>query len=449
MKFRYINKELENGFVLVGGVFFLLALFGVLGLAVDASKLYMTKLRIQRAVDAAAVAGSRLISSPQEDQALDFATNHATQALISMGYKVGNITVNSRWLDPINRTEISVDGAIDVPAWIITLLPGVSEINPVHAVGVATSRSATVCLAIDISGSMTATARSGNTKMKDLIDALSGIESPPGNLVVPGFIDYFEEGYDAIGFATYNLEIRETRPMTNQFLQFRDVFRGLVADGFTNTESALRECYRHLTTSPISLARSSASIILVTDGGPTASCENQSDDSNGFRGTDCTYYSNPNDVWNYPRHTDRAIRTADFIRSQGIPIHAVGIGVPLTIRDAPAGRIFPDIETQFRDLNPDELREATAYQDLGGEGLKEVFLRRVTNNPQRNLIEPTQYFGSFPAVRGGGFTIDNFENYNIRNPNAPQGIFLEVSDTSELNRMLAQIALSLKSRLIK
>jgi hypothetical protein len=411
----------ENGYVVIAGAFFLVALTAILGLAIDGSRAYHTKLRIQRAVDAGAVAGSKLIATDNSDNALGLAQEFSHDSLSFMGYNRNASEVNAIYLDPPGNTEIEVIGSITIPNYFLSMLPGFPDTTRVRARGVATTKRSVICIILDTSGSMSGFTNSGKSKIEDARNA------------IVSFFNLFEENLDYIGVVRFSNNATELVPISDEFKQYEDEVLAVTEGGLTNTEDSLKECREQILSVPSNiLASANKSIILMTDGAPTKSCSNEAD----FMIRDCN--ETPDSENPGKKHYDRALRLADSIRNLpglGIAVHSIGIG-----RYMGAGG-----------LSAEELERRDAYQKFNNNPLPPVnedpvktnFLRRVANVPSPTGLEPENYFEG-----GDTFSTPTQAEYQASHPTAARGVYVATSNAGDLEEILLGIGRGMKGRLI-
>ena len=320
----------------------------------------------------------------------------------------------------------------------------------VNAKSVAVTRRSVICLALDYSQSMDDPLSDGTKK----IDALK--------VATQNFLNLFEEKLDYIGYVYFNGKAQDQNPhpIVSDFLKYRDNFDptiptislpddpysgpDMVLSPGTNQEDGLKKCRDEMLKVPEPiLASSTLSVILVTDGAPTRSCDPNDD----YLSVNCNMRKYASDD-EKELLMDRAIRIADDIRIRdnlGINVHTIGIGR------------FGGTEIMKNNMNQpysgpaisgQELENQSAYQgtkiDVYDMVLKSNFLRRVANFPPKNNVEPIEYF------RGeSGYQTLNFQDYNAANPGVSQGIYLSTNDSKDLSTLLADIGTSIKGRLVE
>ena len=177
--FRRLTKDFARdtggGVAILFGVS-CIVLFGLIGLAVDTSRYYNYTSRMQQALDAAALAGAKLLPDDQVNDA-------DIQALVTANFeesmsKSGIKALRLGWPKiKINRgkNEVEVTGKATLPAMLSTiLLPGNTvDIDRTSKV-VFDMKKIEMSLVLDITGSMNSNNKLGDLKMaaKDVVDEL-------------------------------------------------------------------------------------------------------------------------------------------------------------------------------------------------------------------------------------------------------------------------------------
>jgi Flp pilus assembly protein TadG len=429
---NYHRNGNSEGFILPMAGLLIVACIAVYGLAIDLTRVYITKNRLQRAVDAGAVSGSRLIGTGSNAMTLDIARDFALQTIRLTGHETENLNVESRWQDGEKQTEVFVSASVTIPNIFLRFIPSFPKVSTVSADSVATTKMTIICLLVDVSNSTKDISSSnGRSKNEDI------------KASVKEFLNLFQEENDYIGIVTFATDIITTLPMTTQFREYLDDVDTMNYQppdtGSTNTEFGLKKCREELFSLPAEiLETANKSVVIITDGAPTVSCDNE----NEYQENECEITKSSGEKIPY----DRAIRIADDIRSAdnlGIAVSAVVVGE----------------FTGNKSMDAEELERVDAYQGLWNSYLidpngssaedkitpvKTNFLRRLVNVPPLNGVEPVNYFEG-----GETFETQNFNDYNAANPGVRQGLFYYTDDTSELSDIIRQIGLSMKGRLIK
>ncbi|MCO6432535.1 MAG: TadE/TadG family protein [Deltaproteobacteria bacterium] len=429
MNSLFINKRRssQSGYFLALGAIVVAALFILVGLAADSAQLYRARLRLQRAYDAGAIAGSKVSGTVNVDRGPFIAEQVTRINLEAMGYDPGDFQVNAFWADGADKSIMHVDGNVSLPLWFMRIVPSMTSHESVETSARAASKRSVVVLVLDVTGSMNELA--GGVRKLDALKTAA-----------KNFINLFEPGYDYMAIVKFS-ELADIPPgadMTSNFSHFGSIVDTLSAGGFTNTQLGLWLAEHTMKNALIArpdLTAAHKAIVLVTDGAPTHSCNSLVEIDPALdphnRPYDCQLFTVPKHRDNY----DRALLQADAVRaSSGVAIYTIGIG-------ALRGRRLPDGSGYATDLERDD-----AYQDYRDEvSLKSNFLRRIANVAPPNNTEPVHYF------RSG---ILNNAQYNPAlvppgHPAPARGLYLATSRADELNALFQTIGSSLKGRLIR
>lgn len=184
MKSEFINLQSERGvYIALYGLVLVMLAF-VFGLALDGGNLYLTQLRLQRAVDAGALSGAQLLQrkhentdvpNPENDfseiQAITdrfvrktFAVTSGGKAEIaSLSVEQGSIPLNdddssSRFASPVGEQQpvLKVSANVETHLFLLSAIPGMKNLQSVRATAAATigSNKVFTVLVIDTSDSM-------------------------------------------------------------------------------------------------------------------------------------------------------------------------------------------------------------------------------------------------------------------------------------------------------
>lgn len=500
----------QDGIYLPLLVVLIVAFIALLGLAIDVGNLYRAKLRLQRAVDSGVVGASRIIGSgPNEyvnnGRAKDVAEEIARDNLLGMdpllpdGFPTANIYGNI----------LSMNGNMQLPTFLLRVIPGLPNENTAHAHASAANQRAVVLLILDLSGSMRATCTTTNgftTITSDKIGALREATKK--------FIDKFQDGWDYIGVVGFNrrafsihdffsggtltalnkaalkakidklgttIEVADPSSINKNCVSVEGdngAHSPYPLRSGTNTDHALgvgrvvlNEFRRYGTSTsgdpdnPI-FENANRAILLVTDGAPTTSCTgvgtspvelNVSNFTcNGINPTDEVPGYQSNRV-----HYHRAIKQSDNLRDViRTPIHVVGIG---TLSDAPSKGKYPEPLNQY---TPVELSDAyQSYND--NDALHSTFLRRISlvaNDPDEHLGTDFNVLALPPATNviytytGTSYfagSVKRISEYLASYPTthggepAPIGKYYASPTEAELEQIMSSIGRSIISRLVR
>jgi Flp pilus assembly protein TadG len=166
-------KRDDSGAVAIVFALTSLIVFGAVGGAVDTSRAYLLKSRLQSAMDAASLAGvSHYLMDPQHsvDEAIAQARSYFNAAMSSHPGVSVEITLDTR----TNTIRMVADASVNTPFLSILGIPNLA----VNADAVATTMSSLtnqgeleMALMLDVTGSMTALLPSGQTRLAAMKDA--------------------------------------------------------------------------------------------------------------------------------------------------------------------------------------------------------------------------------------------------------------------------------------
>jgi Flp pilus assembly protein TadG len=187
-------KRNERGQILIMCALYMVILMIFVGLAVDFGLAYLTRARLSKAVDAAALTGARY-SAQGQTQATNlalssFAMNYGSPSLDVGAAPVPTITFPT---DPSGQgnTLINVSAQATIGTSFLGLLPGFSTLN-VSSAAQAESRRVLMTLLLDRTGSMLPVAQGGE-------DGGSLYLGP----AVTDFIGYFDNTYDSVAMVSF------------------------------------------------------------------------------------------------------------------------------------------------------------------------------------------------------------------------------------------------------
>ena len=330
----------ESGAVLVLVAVSLFMILGATGLALDLGRGYLEKMRIGRAVDAAALAGARALRSGQAT-----ALSQANAVARANGVAAGQGTGTSVTFGTNARGEntVTVSASRAVPTTFIRIL-GHMQMD-VGAIATAAVPPLDLVLVVDQSGSL---------ERENAWDDLQAAAS--------AFVRQFDDGMDQMGLVSFQIRATDRFQLWHDFTApISEAISAMRSAGDTNTGEGLRLAYRQM---QLPAVRQSAAKVVVffTDGRPTAvrdvigppfdprdrviavsttvtgrvrglfdnpddlptdAIANPPDDCRGF--TNC-YGWNENRVRNQGRVNGE--QTARAMRRDGILIYTIGLGNP-------------------------------------------------------------------------------------------------------------------------
>jgi hypothetical protein len=222
--------------LVAAGMVFML---GMTGLAVDSGRGYLTRLRLVRAVDAAALTGARTLRSGET-----VAREQATAAAYAngVGATLNGVTLDMRVdTDEKGESTFEVSAAQTLPTILMRLL-GIDHIKPVDLV-----------LVIDQSGSL------------GTVGAWDDLQ-----VAAKEFIRYFDDDLDQLGLVSFQTRAANRFQIAHGFrMPIEARINGMSSAGWTNYGEGLRLAYDQITSSDVR-ERSVKVVVFFTDGRPTA-----------------------------------------------------------------------------------------------------------------------------------------------------------------------------------
>ena len=183
------GRRRRKGITLILTAMLLGAILPLVGLAIDASLLYVVKTKLSAAVDAAALAGARSLNRGM-DLASQSANAIATaNAFFSANFPNGHLNTANLTFTPVvaesalRTRTVTMTASADAPSYFMRLL-GFGA-TTVRASGQASRRDVNMVLVLDRSGSMSGA-------MSDMTAAAIA------------FVDRFAEGRDNVGLIVFS-----------------------------------------------------------------------------------------------------------------------------------------------------------------------------------------------------------------------------------------------------
>jgi len=224
-------------------------MLGMTGLAVDSGRGYLTRLRLVRAVDAAALTGARTLRSGET-----VAREQATAAAYANG--VGP-AINGATLDISIATDEQGESTFQVSAFqtmptILMRLLGIDHIN-VAATSVAAVPPVDLILVIDQSGSL------------GTVGAWNDLQA-----AAKEFVLQFDDDIDQMGLVSFQTRAANRFQIAHGFrTSVTSRIDGMSSAGYTNYGEGLRLAHQQITSSDVR-ERSAKVVVFFTDGRPTA-----------------------------------------------------------------------------------------------------------------------------------------------------------------------------------
>ena len=237
---RFIQNEDGNLgiiFVLTAGI-----IMSAIGMAVDMNSVQRTSNDLQSVVDSAALAGALRAEGSKEAR-----LKAVEDAIVENTF--------GHYPDILDQVEITFDDdAKTVSVRVVhdqKLMFGsflgrdTMEVSPISQVSYATDDliPLTIVFALDVSGSMTSTAGSGQPKIDVLKDAVTILfEELEANTRNPALLDNSLR----TGMSAYNTSLVSTQPVDWGFSHLDAPVGALIADGGTNSTPSLQGSYDRL-----------------------------------------------------------------------------------------------------------------------------------------------------------------------------------------------------------
>ncbi|MGB5303758.1 MAG: VWA domain-containing protein [Gemmatimonadota bacterium] len=244
---RMVRNSRGSVLMLVAaGMVFML---GMTGLAVDSARGYLTRLRLVRAVDAAALTGARTLRSG-ETVALEQA--RAAAAANGVGSTINGATLNMNVSTDEQGESTFEVGAMQTMPTILMRLLGIDHIN-VRARSVAAVPPVDLVLVIDQSGSL------------GTVGAWDDLQT-----AAKEFIQYFDDDIDQLGLVSFQTRAANRFQIANGFrTAVATEINGMSSAGWTNYGEGLRLAHQQITSDDVR-ERSVKVVVFFTDGRPTA-----------------------------------------------------------------------------------------------------------------------------------------------------------------------------------
>lgn len=231
----------------------------MIGLAIDCSILFVTKARLQGAVDGAVLAGARALARGSDGSTQTSAAQTAAAAYVRLNFPSGyfmssNLSVPTPTIDlsTAYQRKITVTATVDSPALFQRFLGLNSTV--IKASAQAVRRDVNVMMVVDRSGSLQTSGSCG------------AVRSAAAN-----FVSYFANARDNVGLITFASSSWRDFPIANTFNSaspnITSIINGVVCAGGTNSGQALWQAYSDL----VGLNQPGALnvILFFTDGQPT------------------------------------------------------------------------------------------------------------------------------------------------------------------------------------
>ncbi len=445
------SKRSERGFAIVFVIAALFSLLAFFALAVDISNVHTTSNELGSAVDAMCVSLVHLIED--EKNASNLAGIAQTGILDNL--KLNGLDVQSMPLPVITLTpdpsvapprEVKIDATIDVPNYLLRLVPGMQKFTTLDASASCLSRRLVLMFILDNSDSMNWLAPDGRQKIsiakQGAIDFLSSL-----NLAQEDYVGFYGIGGNSAS-TVRKLDNKVDLPtLIDQINNLGTALGTATADGLRLAQEDFSAVSQKITL----LSTDVVATILYTDGGPTRRVSVPSSCAGWQYDYPYPFPSGFSPGWAQSQYTDAAydyldaIERSDTLRKMGVQYYVLGIG----------GDGFKD--PTFDCWQQSSISNGTAatltfnaidpFQCVNNPGamVKNRFLSRLANakelmkdedNNPNNGLQPQPDFPNCVAAN--------------QDPDlGPEGSFVSSIDPVVLNGVLQSIAGSIKSLMTK
>lgn len=351
-------RSSKKGAAIVFFAVYALTLIGFVGLAVQASYLYMSKSLLQSALDLAAIKGASMMLAGHSDNAAESAAEAIAAVTVALngdqvitGGPASSSTVSFIDADippSAASSRLRIDGRLRRNVFFINALPGIPNVNYVSATASATNAPVSLVIVLDHSTSMqsntitmpppwppsnsrfywaTLVLRDYITPLLQVGDQISLITFSSGTAAKPTL-----NRYPPLG-TTYSLSpvvTRYTRNSTVSDMQAAlDAIPAPPPDNWTNTTSGLQAALQALgTVAPGSSRRKL--VVLLTDGAATLEDYSTLDPLSSCELTQIE--PSTDDLQRRVKtHISRSINASDSLRSAGALVHTIAFTTGLAV----------------------------------------------------------------------------------------------------------------------
>lgn len=252
----------------------ILPLLVLCGLVIDGGSLYITHLRVQRAVDAGAMRALPILIAANEEKgntqdaptAAQYVANSNLQ-LYGYGANIQNITAALEPSAPAIPNKVNITATVFHPYQILQFVPGFPNGSPVTATAVAGKPSLLIALVLDTTGSM----RDGDTEMNGVpmkkikalglaaLDFYNGLEGQYDEFIA---VHFSEDAETLVGFGKTPSDIRYQLGRIG-----RGGADGIPGSGSTNISMGLKAVNNMLEQHP-EFSSYRRHVVVMTDGIP-------------------------------------------------------------------------------------------------------------------------------------------------------------------------------------
>jgi hypothetical protein len=239
----------ERGAILVFLAVSLVGLIGIGGLAIDLGRGYLTKTRLSRAVDAAALAGA---SSLRIGQAEATQRALAIAALNGVEDGVDGVSLSLTFgTNALGELTVGATAAKPMPVTLMRVLDWDQIL--ISSEAVAAVPPVDLALVLDQSYSL-----AQNNAWDDLQDAAKQ------------FVTNFSDVIDQVGMSSFHARAVDRIPVDSPFqVAISTTINNMNSAGYTNTGEGLRTAFEQMQNAALR-ERSAKVVVFFTDGRPTA-----------------------------------------------------------------------------------------------------------------------------------------------------------------------------------
>ncbi len=425
--------EDEGGFYLTMMALCLVSIIFVIALGIDSSALYLHQARLQRSSDAGTIAGTlQLVDGLDKSDVEGIAGDVAKDNLWMNGVTFNNQDVTSTVVSTSDEMSVRVSSAVELD----TLVMGrwVKGVLTNNAGGAAKGirQPVAVTLVLDTTGSMSQVVCENGTCIPKL-EALKNSAR--------AFVQRFDENRDRLAIVSFAQTSTVRHSIGAPFVK-NDLIAAIdsmTATGGTGIRGGLYaarqdfqnpQCGKSEAECQLEIDTYKKVIVLITDGAPSVL---DTTNPSVLYPAGCNPIEHDIAADSFgnirPQAQFEALREAEDIRSLGVTIFTIGIGLPDQAPTSPGREAFQD------SFDPYVLpTDGSAFLvRLGELSVKTVFLSHIANDPSVQAYS-IEYPGS--CVRKFAETAAE-----------PRGAFTFTTDPEVLKRLLDRIASTILMRL--
>ncbi len=411
----------KSGQTLLLFTFFMIVLILFVGLGIDMDFAYITRARLSKAVDAAALTGIRAYRSDNVDGALKLARSTFQANYAASGLNTNTVVPTLEWGTINNNITLDVHASTHIETFFIRVLPALFasggttwDTLPVGSSAQATRPNLILSLVLDRSGSM-----GGNGGMANL------------KVAVPKFIENFDDGRDRAAMSSFSCAARVDVQMSQPFqAAIKSKVSTFVGDGWTCSEAGLEKGReQNLNVATLTGEKVVKVIVFFTDGlantfqyfplqcgagtvtnniGPDSSTWDPDQDCHG---TSCTFPSCLTSI--NGGCVNRTLDCPEGDRSKGMYDEAEARALAVARQARLEGNVIYSIG----------MEDPASGGECGRPAINPEFLQRVANDPNGPKFDPDE--------------------------NQTQGLAFLAGDASQLPAVFQAVADAILTRLTK